>query len=100
MPGRSAHDTGAGCRALRRFASIETFAVPQHHSRLRYAWDHARSMATRRVYTTFIYKSDAFDGRLAEILRTIPIDLIHVDSLDLARYLPACGGIPIICTHQ
>jgi polysaccharide biosynthesis protein PslH len=97
---RATHDAGAGRRALSRFADVETFPVPQHHSRLRQAWDHARSTVLRRVYTAYKYESEAFSRRLDEILTTKSIDLIHLDSLDLACYLPACRGIPVVCTHH
>jgi polysaccharide biosynthesis protein PslH len=53
----------------------------------------------RRVYTTYVFESPAFEQRLGEILATTPIDLVHIDSLDLARYLPACRGIPVVCSH-
>jgi len=100
MPGRTVHDREAGCRALQPFADVEAFPVPQYHSRVRYIWDHARSTAMQRVYTTYVYESPAFDRRLAEVLRTMAIDVIHVDSLDLARYLSGCRGIPVVCAHQ
>jgi glycosyltransferase involved in cell wall biosynthesis len=98
-PGR-AHDAAAGCDALRNFARVESFPVPQHRSRIRYAWDHARSTALQQVYTTYMFESPAFERRLDEVLKTTPIDLVHIDSLDLAGYLPACRGIPVVCTHQ
>src|SRR5213594_3620691 len=53
----SAHDravdASTGHEALSRFADVETFALPQKHSRCRYAWDHFRSAVSGRVYTTF-----------------------------------------------
>jgi glycosyltransferase involved in cell wall biosynthesis len=101
MPGNlPAADTAASCAALSRFAAIEVFPVPQRHSRMRYVWDHVRSTAMQRVYTTYLYESRAFERRLGEILRSTPIDLVHADSLDLAGYLPACRGIPVVCVHH
>ena len=40
--------------ALGRFADVEVFAIPQKHSRLRFVWDHLRSTASGRVYTTYL----------------------------------------------
>jgi glycosyltransferase involved in cell wall biosynthesis len=34
------------------------------------------------------------------LLSSASFDLVHVDSLDLARYLPACDGLPIVCVHH
>jgi len=90
----------AGHEALGRFADVEVFAIPQKHSRLRYAWDHVRSVASGRVYTTYLYESRAFRSRVKQLVRSNRYDLVHVDSLDLAAYLPACGNLPVVCVHH
>jgi len=90
----------AGREALGRFADVEVFTIPQKHSRLRYGWDHARSLVSRRVYTTYLYESGPFRSRLRELVRSGRYDLVHVDSLDLATYLPDCGNLPIVCVHH
>ena len=101
--GTSATNTrqvSASRAALSRFAAIEAFAIPQRHSRLRYVWDHVRSTAFGRVYTTYLYDSRAFRRRLAHVLSSTTFDLVHVDSLDLAQYLPACQDLPVVCVHH
>jgi len=101
MPGaRAAHDRAAACAALGRFAHVEVFSIPQRHSRARYACDHLRSIVSQRVYTTYLYQSPSFARRLNQILDAGAIDLIHMDSLDLAGYLPACRGVPVVCVHH
>jgi glycosyltransferase involved in cell wall biosynthesis len=90
----------AGRNALGRFADVEVFAIPQKRSRGRFVWDHLRSIASGRVYTTYLYDSRAFRRRLDELLQSQTFDLVHVDSLDLARYLPAFDGIPVVCVHH
>ena len=92
--------TETGVEALRRFADVEVFPIPQRHSRTRFVWDHLRSVARHRVYTTYRYESQPFAARLLEILRSRDIDLIHVDSLDLVRHLTACGDRPVVCVHH
>jgi glycosyltransferase involved in cell wall biosynthesis len=92
--------TEAGIAALSRFADVEVFPVPQRHSRTRLVWDHLRSVARHRVYTTFLYESDPFAARLQAILGSRDIDLIHVDSLDLGGHLAACADRPVICVHH
>jgi glycosyltransferase involved in cell wall biosynthesis len=96
----TAWDVAAARRALGRLAAVDVFAIPQKHSRLRYAWDHCRSLASRRVYTTYLYESEAFSRRLAELQTSGRFDLVHIDSLDLAQYLPACGALPVVCVHH
>jgi polysaccharide biosynthesis protein PslH len=87
-------------KALEPFARVEVFAVPQWHSRLRYAYDHVRSTAFRRVYTSYQYDSGAFRRRLARVLDDLAFDLVHIDSLDLANYVPSCGDRPVVCVHH
>ena len=101
MPGSTAaHDRAVACAALGRFAHVEVFSIPQRHSRARYVWDHLRSLVSQRVYTTYLYESSGFARRLNHIVEAEAIDLIHMDSLDLADYLPACGDIPVVCVHH
>ena len=97
----AASDIAASRDALGRFAAVEVFPISQKHSRLRYAWDHLRSVALRRAYTAYMYDSSAYDKRLTDLVRTNDFDLVHVDSLgDLAGYLPACRRIPVVCVHH
>jgi glycosyltransferase involved in cell wall biosynthesis len=90
----------SGIEALSRFARVEVFPIPQRHSRARFVWDHVRSVAMHRVYTTFRYESRDFAERLETMLRLMRFDLVHVDSLDLAEYLSACRDLPVICVHH
>jgi polysaccharide biosynthesis protein PslH len=91
----------AGLDALGRLAQVTVFPVPQKHSRLRYAWDHFRSVALSRVYTEFLYESRPFQRQLTELVNSAAFDLVHADSLvDLVRYLPLCDGLPTVCVHH
>src|SRR5439155_21471482 len=64
----AAWDIAASRDALGRFAAVEVFPIPQRHSRLRYAWDHLRSVALRRVYTAYRYDSRAYHTRPTDLL--------------------------------
>jgi glycosyltransferase involved in cell wall biosynthesis len=101
-PGTQADgDIQASLSALGRLADVSVFPLPQRHSRLRYVWDHLRSAVLGRVYTEFVYQSEAFHRRLTELLNYTAFDLVHADSLaNLFRYLPACSSIPIVCVHH
>lgn len=81
-------------------ASVEVFRIPQRHSRIRFLYDHLRSLVLGRVYTTFVYDSRAFRRRLSALLQSTRFDLVHVDSLDLARYLPAFNDVPVVGVHH
>ena len=79
---------------LRTLAEVELFEIPQAHSRLRYLWDHVRSVLWRRPYTAFVYDSAEFTARLRARVRE-GFDVVHADSLvDLARFLPLVGRPP------
>jgi polysaccharide biosynthesis protein PslH len=93
-------DTAASLEGLSPFANVEVFDIPQKHSRVRYAWDHLRSIASGHVYTRYLYDSSRFRRRLDQLLRSTRFDCVHVDSLDLAGYLEACRGLPIVCVHH
>jgi polysaccharide biosynthesis protein PslH len=96
----SADDVRRGIEGLSGLASVEAFPIPQERSRLRFVADHLRSVAGRRAYTVHAYESRAFRRRLRELLRAGGFDLAHLDSMDLAGYLPALEGIPVVCVHH
>jgi glycosyltransferase involved in cell wall biosynthesis len=99
--GSPAGDSVAASRAaLGRFADVEVFPIPQRNSRVRYLWDHFRSTALRRAYTAYLYDSGAYRRRLIDVLKSKAFDLVHMDSLDLFRYLPVCDALPVICVHH
>jgi polysaccharide biosynthesis protein PslH len=93
-------DPAGDARALAHLAELEHFPIPQEHSAVRLLWDHARSIAARRAYTAYVYDSAAFRKRLEDVLSRERFDIVHVDSLDLARYFPALTGIPLVCVHH
>ncbi|MGH6691090.1 MAG: glycosyltransferase family 4 protein [Longimicrobiales bacterium] len=90
----------AAIAGLRGFARLEAFAIPQEYQRLRYLRDHASSVVRRRAYTVDAYASKAFRARLESLLARDDFALVHVDSLDLAGYLPLLTGLPVVCTHH
>lgn len=96
---RDGYDFDAAVAELRRFGVIEAFPVPQNESRVREAWDHFRSLALRKVYTHFMYDSKPFRDRLEAVLETGGFDIVHVNTLDMAAYLPACERVPVVCGH-
>jgi polysaccharide biosynthesis protein PslH len=93
------HD-GSAPEALTRLARVEVFPVPQRHSRARYAWDHVRSAVGGRVYTRYLFESRTYRARVAALMGSEGYDLVHMDSLDLVAYLPACRSVPVVCVHH
>jgi glycosyltransferase involved in cell wall biosynthesis len=85
---------------LSKFAAVDVFPLPQRHSRVRYGWDHFRSIARGRAYTEYLYESRAFRRQLTAVVESTTFDLVHADSLDMAGYFAACGDTPIVCVHH
>lgn len=90
----------AGIAGLLPYADVAVFPIPQEYSRLRFVWDHLRSVVMRRAYTWYAYDSRAFAERLEALLAERRFDVVQLDSLDLACYLPTLTGIPVVCVHH
>lgn len=86
--------------ALRELCKVDAFPIPQEHNRARFVWDHLRSALSGRVYTWFVHESRDYERRLKGLVGGKSFDLVHVDSLDLARYLRLVGDTPIVCVHH
>lgn len=93
-------DVEARVEALRRHGEVEAFPIPQEESLTRRVWDHLRSVVTRRAYAWYVYESSAYRSRLEELLRRREFDVVHMDSLDLAAYLPLLESQHVVCTHH
>lgn len=87
-------------KALSALASVQAFPIPQEESRIRWFWDHLRSVASNSAYTRYVYASQAFGTALDRALSATRFDVAHMDSLDLVAYLPRIGGIPVFCSHH
>lgn len=87
----------AGLSFLHR---VEAYPLPQEFARIRWIGDHLRSTLTGRAYTWYAYDSAAVHARIASLRATEAFDLAHIDSLDLAAYLPDLAGLPVACAHH
>jgi len=61
---------------------------------------HARSLLTGKPYTTFEYGDSRFAEMLVQAILSNPPALIHMDSLDLHRWLSYFNSVPVACTHH
>jgi glycosyltransferase involved in cell wall biosynthesis len=86
--------------ALGKLGAVEAFRIPQEHSRRRWIRDHLRSLLAGRAYTDFVYESADYESRLRGLLASTRFDIVHADSLDLARYFPLVDGTPVVCVHH
>lgn len=98
-------DAAARAQAVRALREIvadvaEPAPIGAEHSAGRKVWDHLRSVVTARAYTHYLYESRAFAERLQAAWADGAPDLVHLDSLDLHRYLPELPRAPVACTHH
>ena len=87
-------------RALGEFGEVRAFDIPEEVSAGRKVLNHVSSLASGKVYTRFSYASRAYFGAIESALHTAPPELVHLDSLDLAGYLPLLPRVPVACTHH
>ncbi|MEN8374977.1 MAG: glycosyltransferase family 4 protein [Gemmatimonadota bacterium] len=86
--------------ALGPLARVQAFPIPQEHSRLRFGFDNLVSLASGQPYTRYAYSSGRFLAALTRLLREKEYSLVHVDSLDLVRYLPLLPLDRTVCAHH
>jgi len=90
----------ADLQAMERFGPIEVIELPESVSSHRRVTDHVRSLLGRRVFTYYKHDSREFESALRRLLRESAFDVVHVDSLDLSRFLPMLAHLPVVCTHH
>jgi glycosyltransferase involved in cell wall biosynthesis len=61
---------------------------------------HASSVLARKPYTFFEYGNATFGRRLETAVDRDSPDMVHMDSIDLYRWLPLLPLVPKACTHH
>jgi len=77
----------------------EPVTIPSEQSRPAWIATHSKSIASGRPYIYYEYSSPVFAHQLSQALADRPA-LIHIDSLDLYRWLDHLADIPAACTHH
>jgi len=90
----------ADMQAMERFGPVEVVELPETVTSHRKVTDHFRSLVGRRVFTYYKHDSREFESALHRLLRESAFDIVHVDSLDLSRFLPMVEHLPVVCTHH
>jgi hypothetical protein len=74
--------------------------IPSQRSKARLVWDHIRSVLSGRSYTYFTFESEEYRAHLEQAMLNAVPDLIHLESLDLHRWLAVLPEVPVTATHH
>lgn len=80
--------------------SVEYFPLWPKASAAHKAAALAVSAASSAPFSVIAHRSAAFQTRVTELLRTVPFDLIHADTLALDQFVGANGSVPSVVTHH
>ena len=104
---RRNHQAGSAARAsaaaaLRKELSevCEPVPISSEWSRIEKLRIHAASLLAQKAYTFFEYGNRDFGRELKGAIERTSPDVIHIDSMDLYRWLPMLPLAPVACTHH
>lgn len=92
----------SAAQALRKEVSelLDPVPISAEWSPLAKVGIHAASLLTRKAYTFYEYGNRKFGRELNAAARRTSPDMVHIDSMDLYRWLPQLPQVPIACTHH
>lgn len=97
----AARDLTGAERELRRLCrDVSIHPIPNERSRLRFTAGLARNLFERDPYTVRELRSPGFERRLGDWAARRPYDLVHFDTIDLARYRDALPDRPAVLGHH
>src|SRR5262249_44594153 len=100
-PAESAATLAAYSAELRAFcADVEIWDLPFPWKGLRWWAGLVTNMAQTLPHACEVYRSAPLLRRWSEIIRAHPGALIHIDSSDLAAFLPATSGHRVLLNHH
>lgn len=74
--------------------------IDSEYSLARKLRNHASSVVAREPYVFYEYGDVRFGQELQQAVESAMPDMIHLDSLDLYRWLPTLPVLPTACTHH
>lgn len=90
----------AAVEHLSEFCEVSAFPIPQEGSSVRMIADHLGSLLQGRSVNHNIYRSTEFGRAVRRLLADHDYSIIHVDSIDLVRYIPVSPYPPVVLVHH
>lgn len=88
-------------RALRAFCqSVEYFQLWPKRSRIDKALAIGAGLALPEPFSVIAHRSSAFARRVHELVDEQGVDVVHYDTIALARFMDSAPGIPSVLTHH
>ncbi|MDQ6925891.1 MAG: glycosyltransferase family 4 protein [Candidatus Eremiobacteraeota bacterium] len=81
-------------------ASARIFALPDRYRRARTAVRLARAAVSRPTYWEHQFAHAGAAAHVRDLIRRIPFDLAHLDTIFLCGYVPLLGHIPFVLNHH
>lgn len=89
------------CSALQGFCrSVQYFDLWPKRSRLDRVLAIGAGLALPEPFSVIAHRSAAFARRIREVVREQKIDVVHYDTIALARFMDCAADIPSILTHH
>ena len=86
---------------LKQFCkSVKLCMLEPKQSRINFIRTLVRSVFSFSPFSVFAFKSKCFQGHVKTILQENVFDLIHVDTIALAQYVPENYSVPKVVTHH
>lgn len=85
---------------LRKLGKVKAVRLGERSNKIRFVQDHISSIFTGQPYTAFTYQSKKFESLVDDAVSAGNFAGVHVDSIDLVRYLPSLGKLPLLLTHH
>lgn len=79
---------------------LEPVPIASERSATARLWNCVRSTVSSHPYLYYEYAHPEFARQLAGVLGRRRPDLVHLDSMDLYRWLPKLPAVPVTCTHH
>ena len=79
---------------------MEPVRIGADHSLIRKLVNHASSVLSREPYIFYEYGDPRFGQELQTAMQRARPDMIHIDSLDLYRWISDLPSLPKVCTHH
>jgi sugar transferase (PEP-CTERM/EpsH1 system associated) len=80
--------------------TVEYFDLWPKASRAHFAGALGAALCSADPFSVIAHRSQAFKDRVADHVRSSTVDLIHVDTIALAPFVPAGSGVPAVLTHH